>query len=1540
MSTVVIVPLFAIGSYIALFGTIIGLNKRYKDPHYEQQKIIESEPIAIQIKKIPTQTKITEVPVEESKTKVPVEESKTKVPVEESKTKVPVEELKTKVPQTKITEVSEAKTKVTQTKITEVPVEESKTKVQQTKIKVPNSTPIVIQNKKLQTEITSPINSKIVEKQITTSIVPEVKTLQAVLEVQEKSKVERITAKESSQTKIQQNQKEKKSSSNESFSEVVAVAATAAKKTMQNQSQVTEIPLQKPQQQVQTPLPVQTPALAPIQTPQFQTPTKAPTPVQPRPQAQVQLQVPLQAQAPKQVQQNVQLDNVNKDLQQTISNTPILNVTKQLDNSAPSPEVVKQVIEFLTKQNLQHSNTTIKGGTISDDLNILILNYIEFLQYLLNTPNILRLSSLNADELQNAITGTDRIELTITNNSKTTTIDSAILLKFFNKFFYIDLNNLIGRLNTKTEQNLKVLASIVKKYIKNNENVISVYVFIQILKDIVNSEETAIKTYVYNIFSRYIVDMYIKKILDTYIEITEALNSQGNNNVTQALDKIFKDKAKNTILTFVKIRSDLLDVYNKRFDIKTDNSTKTKLYIKYNDHDFKYYVKDGDTFNISKETEDKKELFKNKNTINTLDPKKYEHQFLFGPFTNVFPPEYKNKKIAEQLPQIMESLKDKKPVIILGYGASGAGKTSTLVYLNKTNENGILIELCDKLALETEYKNIELTSYEFYRKPNKTKTICKKSPPEQLKTITFNYSNHESNAVETFLLSEEYTHTNTFTDRTKDNETTTIFKKDTKMGEVIIHLIDTDRYVKATTNNPNSSRSHALIIIKFKKSGEEHTKDDPVLIIGDFAGVENKFNCEDKDILSAFSGVRIDNDPTKATFYSESPIGIPEKTEDGQKGGIIKKPVSKSPEKSEAKPAATRPPASIKSIAAKPAVAKSKASSSTAKQSPKPPSPYLPQQKEIQNEDTCEKYNKIPKSIYIPSESSLRVNPMDIIKYTQFGLIQQAEGELFTKTELYNKIELMFMKLLNPFSINPDSNNFIKFITGNIDLPKLLEEKKKILERDLDILREYNNYIQKDFIIYLLSKFIDKDGIKIYRNVFQLDDKPCLNIDLKNAQQQKDKYPYFTCERSNNKDKINIENFAIASLYDNTQKYLENYINEVSKIAENISGNLKFPLKQLTIDVKSIKIEDIVKCHDKSTEKEKAIIKAYAHKTNTKCNKKEYEDLVSTDLNITPEKILVNIYNYFSNNFILKDIIDITLESIKDKNYSEVMTNLLSKLAKLGNLGEYTDVILEMYINFKELVLELSCRMKQAKEICEVRTNEGIMINDTLGECRNLIGKLIDEKNKDVINLIPSFENACLPTYCKDDVCFPKKQYTKTEGKGDIFSVIEKELTYKDKDKNKTNRYNDLIICIFCVFNISLTANNPPPVPYININELKLQFKNHQDITNICKNIINKITVDLQSKTGELMKDKKYKEFEGLFTKDSSQNGLPKGSETIINNFINLIDKFNAASAIGTLEFTDSLAKYYTTDIVCKPPDNLSGYIDILSKKPTQSKSL
>jgi len=73
-----------------------------------------------------------------------------------------------------------------------------------------------------------------------------------------------------------------------------------------------------------------------------------------------------------------------------------------------------------------------------------------------------------------------------------------------------------------------------------------------------------------------------------------------------------------------------------------------------------------------------------------------------------------------------------------------------------------------------------------------------------------------------------------------------------KIGNFLLTLIDRIRMVNPTPNNPNSSRSHVLIFIKVPKVDPKTRvafanlpeKGDKYLIIGDLAGVENKFTCD------------------------------------------------------------------------------------------------------------------------------------------------------------------------------------------------------------------------------------------------------------------------------------------------------------------------------------------------------------------------------------------------------------------------------------------------------------------------------------------------------------------------------------------------------------------------------------------------------------------------------------------------------------------------------------------------------------------------
>ena len=76
------------------------------------------------------------------------------------------------------------------------------------------------------------------------------------------------------------------------------------------------------------------------------------------------------------------------------------------------------------------------------------------------------------------------------------------------------------------------------------------------------------------------------------------------------------------------------------------------------------------------------------------------------------------------------------------------------------------------------------------------------------------------------------------------------------MGEVIVNMVDKDRLVKATPNNPQSSRNHTVVYIQLEAeaTGEDEKK-KAFLFVGDFAGVENSFACDDIETIKKFANM-------------------------------------------------------------------------------------------------------------------------------------------------------------------------------------------------------------------------------------------------------------------------------------------------------------------------------------------------------------------------------------------------------------------------------------------------------------------------------------------------------------------------------------------------------------------------------------------------------------------------------------------------------------------------------------------------------------
>ena len=254
---------------------------------------------------------------------------------------------------------------------------------------------------------------------------------------------------------------------------------------------------------------------------------------------------------------------------------------------------------------------------------------------------------------------------------------------------------------------------------------------------------------------------------------------------------------------------------------------------------------------------------------------KYDSKYIFGKFTKVFAPSQTNDTIATKMEDIINKVNEHKPVFLIGYGASGAGKTSTLIYNNKEKTPGILVEICNHLCKQSSpnprYNKIELLVKEYYI----TNLLDEKKTCNGDNTIqnpyicsgeVYNFKVEDQKIILDGNFNSDPKHPYR-TNKLKELELIekTVGKS---FGEVMMYLVDSDRYVKATTNNPNSSRSHTLIFVKLV-SNDENTQKNGHIVVGDFAGVENVFTCENYETINAFLNQTRDGD-TKPYYSTEN----------------------------------------------------------------------------------------------------------------------------------------------------------------------------------------------------------------------------------------------------------------------------------------------------------------------------------------------------------------------------------------------------------------------------------------------------------------------------------------------------------------------------------------------------------------------------------------------------------------------------------------------------------------------------------------------
>ena len=368
------------------------------------------------------------------------------------------------------------------------------------------------------------------------------------------------------------------------------------------------------------------------------------------------------------------------------------------------------------------------------------------------------------------------------------------------------------------------------------------------------------------------MDKLIIKILDnSFVKITSKVLPVITDDIKLKLEETTQG-----VYTYLKIsnfqegNSNFNSPYNQRFNIQLNFFDERSIIMEYSNINFGFYKKD-----TSVNLEEIKKRRDGRITIKTeIDPKtnkmeelreiksiKYDGKYTFGNFNKVFNPRYTVKDIANELSPLVDKVANGKPLFLMGWGASGSGKTSTLISLVKKNEPGILIYLCNALA-NLGYTRVTLECKEFFKpyyEDAKYSVLPDGSLLVKSGPFNFKYNNGEKEDSNKFKLTERVNHESKHVYRTK--EATKVFEANENIGNVVKFLIDDDRLVKATTNNPNSSRSHVLCFLKFFK--DDNTEAN--IIIGDLAGVENKFDCASPTEISKFFNIK--RDGTNERFY-------------------------------------------------------------------------------------------------------------------------------------------------------------------------------------------------------------------------------------------------------------------------------------------------------------------------------------------------------------------------------------------------------------------------------------------------------------------------------------------------------------------------------------------------------------------------------------------------------------------------------------------------------------------------------------------------
>ena len=1013
--------------------------------------------------------------------------------------------------------------------------------------------------------------------------------------------------------------------------------------------------------------------------------------------------------------------------------------------------------------------------------------------------------------------------------------------------------------------------------------------FMDLIPDLSTQVNEAKELFIY--FDR-VVKLIIKKLILVFKAV--------KGNTSSILDSLINGSSINTIsahikynpvITLVKIRMDGLEHINARFKCypisKKDNkSEKNVMRLQYCDFDYRYGANEMEADQIDeKGNEIKGEVSKygnsewkangfpfyytkkDKDVVQTIDMDSeekdgipYNSDMYFGPFSRIYTPDMTNSDIVNDSifrESIEQKLRNGTPVCIIGYGASGSGKTSTLVYFKPDTgkgQDGILSVLSNNLSDLFDTVNIKV--YEF--EGNITKEydangkvimeydpvadyLIRKYPPETYPVTVQSKKNSETfnilpNIKKSFIeqrmneqerldnldptnpmnSSFEYKYDKAWVKTSskyssyevsqeiyeqlsgpkyeKDSkyyqilpETTVDSKGPILMASDIVDFMDNKRSVAATANNPVSSRSHVIIFITYSSSKKD--REPSTLVLCDFAGVENKFDCSSASTLSKLGTIPIKGSETP---YYES-----------------------------------------------------------------------------------------------------KTNDLKIAKYNESlsSLVQKQILSMCSDDVLRKNVEWLMKEILsNPLPLKETKNQ-----------PGISAEIAEKLCQST-----YGMTYKPTVFIQAVSEF-----------------KQCY-----------DKIKIQLTEYKKELDKMLNPSGSLLSEW-NTGKNDTNYKPTI-KLIEKLVGEIKYSNQMKIIPFSDIPIENFPNKLNNSPPIKSLSNKLLQEILTPLPPKITFGDL-STNINILTGN---NLTNYLKSLYSIIPRFGAELfTEYKDDSDRKLNLQLIQYIFEYGMIG--VNSIADATPTFMV-------------DICKNRVGEGLYINDSLLQLRKFISKVVQKQSSG----FPAFTDQCAPIQCNPSYmnCFGINNYESKET-----DTVDSSLA---KQIQKVPRSAEMTFCILCVVNLSRTsANNPPVSPYINITHLTAEYERLQTVqsqffmkkedlkdlikielkTELKNEIKTKLNPDSIDQNGKFLSNALQinpkvlneliyhpllmrpldetlifnikKQCKELLT---SKNGIKQpGYLEKMKTLIDLIYNTNAITTIGTLEFTDTMAKFGTNSVTC-----------------------